>query len=63
MINITQRNQAYEHVISQIQAMIDDAGEHVTDIRGYFGYILMGYEIISILHDEMRPPASMRARQ
>ncbi|TPF96853.1 hypothetical protein EP30_05405 [Bifidobacterium sp. UTCIF-39] len=63
MINITQRNQAYDHVISQIQAMIDTAGEHIHDTREYSGYISMGYEIINTLYDEMLPPASMRARQ
>ncbi|OXN01466.1 hypothetical protein [Bifidobacterium vansinderenii] len=60
MTNITQRDRAYRHVIDQVNAMIEDSAEHVEDPRARVGYRRMGHEIIRVLEEEMRPPASMR---
>ncbi|KAA8828666.1 hypothetical protein [Bifidobacterium tissieri] len=63
-VNITQRNKAYEHIISQINAMIENAPDHMPATYLGPGYVAAYRgalrELRSYIQQEMQPPAPMK---
>lgn len=64
VVNITQRNKAYEHIIDQINVMVEEAADHMpaTRINPLYinAYRASLLELRSYIEQDMQPPAPMK---